>query len=156
MTGPLVVVVRHAPAPQGSHKHVGNGRIVDASKTTRPWRAAVQAATMQALTAEPDWAEPDDVPMAVTVTFTMARPKRHFTQAKVPVLRADAPDWPAVRPDVDKLARSTLDGLVDGGALADDSRVVSLLVIKAYPGMDADALDEPGAVVTVAPLEVAW
>jgi Holliday junction resolvase RusA-like endonuclease len=40
---------------------------------------------------------------------------------------------PAVKPDIDKLCRAILDGLQDGGLLAEDSRVVTLTATKRYP-----------------------
>ena len=36
----------------------------------------------------------------------------------------------SVKPDIDKIVRATLDGLVAGGALRDDSRVASLVAEK--------------------------
>jgi Holliday junction resolvase RusA-like endonuclease len=38
-----------------------------------------------------------------------------------------------VKPDIDKLTRAILDGLTDGGLLADDARVVELHITKRYP-----------------------
>jgi Holliday junction resolvase RusA-like endonuclease len=37
-----------------------------------------------------------------------------------------------VAPDIDKLARSTLDGLADAGVFTDDSRIVTLRLEKRY------------------------
>ena len=36
--------VNGLPAPQGSHKHVGGGRMVESSKKVKPWRQDVKAA----------------------------------------------------------------------------------------------------------------
>ena len=54
-----------------------------------------------------------------------------------------------MKPDLDKLERATLDGLADGGALRDDSRIVAITAVKTYPGGHLDALDTPGAVITL-------
>ena len=45
-------------------------------------------------------------------------------------------EWPAVTPDVDKLCRSTLDGLTQASAIEDDARVVFLTAAKAYVDME--------------------
>ena len=36
------------PAPQGSKKHVGNGRFIESSKKLAPWRAAVADSAFKA------------------------------------------------------------------------------------------------------------
>ena len=36
------------PAPQGSKRHVGGGRMVESSKLVGPWREAVKAAVAAA------------------------------------------------------------------------------------------------------------
>ena len=75
-----------------------------------------------------------DAPVGVSLSFYLPKPKR--------------PRWlvPAVKPDIDKLTRAVLDGLVDGGLLADDSRVVALKVTKHYVGEDTP---NPGVIVAV-------
>ena len=52
-------------------------------------------------------------------------------------LKPSAPSAPIAKPDIDKLARSTLDALI-GLAFDDDSRIVQLLVTKSYaaPGQE--------------------
>lgn len=107
------------PGPQGSKKHVGNGRMVESSKKVAPWRAAVALAVKQA------WMDEQrfivfDKPVDVDIRFYLPRP------------RTVDREHPSVPPDVDKLCRSTLDGLVQGGCLKDDSLVISLHADKAY------------------------
>lgn len=68
--------------------------------------------------------------------FYLPRPKR-------PRYRA-----PAVKPDVDKLARSILDGLEAAGILTNDSRVTHLEATKHY----ANQTNPPGAHITITPL----
>jgi hypothetical protein len=36
--------VYELPAPQGSKRHVGNGRMIESSTKVKPWRQAVIAA----------------------------------------------------------------------------------------------------------------
>lgn len=98
-----------------------------------------------------------DGPIALTALFVLARPSGHWgSGARSGVLRPSAPVMPAVRPDIDKLARAILDGLT-GTVWRDDSQVVALSsVAKVYgeperlecavfllPGRIADATPEP-------------
>jgi len=143
----LVVVVRGTPAPQGSKRHVGGGRMVEQSPNLAPWRAVVtQAAAVRiALT---EWHPAPQAPLALGVTFTVARPASHWRTGKHShLLRESAPAHPISRPDLDKLLRSTMDALTDAGAMTDDSRVISVSALKAYPGSSLDALDSPGCVL---------
>ena len=110
----IVVTVRGLPAPQGSKRHVGNGRMVESSKAVGPWREAVRAETQRVM----DTAEPLQGPLWVRLRFTLPRPKGHMGARG---LLPSAPVWPAVKPDLDKLARAALDGLVAGGAMSDVS-----------------------------------
>ncbi len=109
------------PAPQGSKTRMPNGAVVEGSSTTgraktRAWRRAV---------AEVGWDiaedEPYDGPLQLSVTFRMpmpaSRPKR--------VQRAGI--WPhAVKPDLDKLLRATVDALTDSGLIRDDARLFAI------------------------------
>lgn len=108
--------VEGLPVAQGS-KTVARGggkvwlRDANAAKL-KPWRAKVAAAADVGVT--------HDGPITVFAVFYMPKPQR--------------PRWwaPAVKPDIDKLARALLDGMTDGGLLADDARVTELFVMKRY------------------------
>lgn len=154
MSRALVVVVHGIPAPQGSKRHVGKGVLVESSARVRPWREAVRSATERALDetlAGVEWhqvARHD--PVELVAVFTLARPAHHYRSGRhAAELKPTAPTHPAGRPDVDKLIRSTLDALTDSGALVDDARVVEVAAVKTYPGGHLDALDTPGAVITL-------
>lgn len=111
------------PAPQGSKRHVGGGRMVESSAKVRPWREAVRQealATGLPITAQP---------VFLRLSFTFARPKGH-RNAKGQ-LRPSAPVDHITRPDLDKLCRSTLDGLT-GVLFCDDSQVAFMVASKAY------------------------
>lgn len=125
----MIITVRGTPAPQGSKRHVGGGRMIEMSKAVGPWREAVRGETQRAMTAgpdrtgeEPDIMPPFDCAVDVRIRFFLPRPK----SAPGRVI------WPAKRPDLDKLARAVLDGLTDGGAWLDDSQVVRLSLEKMY------------------------
>lgn len=108
--------VAGTPVPQGSKTIGRNGSKVwlrDANANAlHAWRNRVAA--------EADLAVTYDVPVEVALRFILPSPKR--------------PRWtvPAVKPDLDKLVRAVLDGLVAGGLLSDDSRVVRLAADKKY------------------------
>lgn len=146
----LVVTVHGQPAPQGSKRHVGHGVMVEASKKLPPWREAISAETVRACQ-RAHFAPHPSAAYGVVAVFTLARPASHFRRTKDgrQSLRAGAPIAPAVQPDLDKLCRALLDGLADGGALANDSRVVALAAEKAYPGGHLEALDSPGVVLVL-------
>lgn len=126
----MIISVRGKPAPQGSKRHVGGGRMVEMSKAVGPWREAVRAET-QRLCGTTTHAFSG--PVEATVIFVLPRPKGHYrTGRNAHLLRDEAPTHPAGRPDLDKLARAVLDGLTEGGAWLDDSQVVTLNLAKTY------------------------
>lgn len=127
----LAIEVRGLPAPQGSKRPVrlGNGRagVVESSKAVGPWREAVRAEC------QGQAAEPIPGPVNVTVSFLLPRPISHFgTGRNAGMVRPSAPAYPAGVPDLDKLVRSTLDGLTAGGAIDDDARIVRIIASKNY------------------------
>lgn len=152
MSDHLVVVVSGRPAPQGSKRHVGNGRMVESSQAVGPWRDAVRMTAAAALVGS-GWVA-GSRPLTLEVVFTMPRPRAHYRGGRhADEVRADAPRHPTKRPDLDKLLRSTLDALTDAGAVDDDANVVRILALKTYPLNDLDALDTPGAVITLRPCD---
>jgi len=109
------------PAPQGSKNgFVKNGRVVmvESSKKVKPWREAVAAETKRQL--EDLYHFPYTKPVEIALVFHLPRPKT--------VTRK----WPAVKPDLDKLVRSTFDGLTTGGLYTDDALVIALSASKQY------------------------
>jgi Holliday junction resolvase RusA-like endonuclease len=107
------------PAPQGS-KNVYNGRLVEASKKLKPWRAAVADAVFRTFVATGDDSQFTE-PVIVYATFYLPKPKT--------VKRL----LPSVPPDLDKLQRALGDALsVDAGVLADDSLIVQWVSTKLY------------------------
>lgn len=114
------------PAPQGSKRHVGGGRMIESSKHVGPWRERVALAAYSACP------QPILGALRVSLLFTLPRPKSHYrTGRNAHLLREAAPDYPTGKPDVDKLARAILDALT-GIWWDDDSRVVSLDAVKVY------------------------
>jgi crossover junction endodeoxyribonuclease RusA len=132
------------PAPQGSKRHVGHGRMVEASKRVKPWRNAVALSAQQQMREQ----KCDLITSAcnVSVVFRFKRPKSHFTTNGQ--LKAAAPKHCIVkRNDIDKCCRSTLDALSET-VFADDCLVVSLNAEKRY----CIGAEPPGALITVVSL----
>jgi len=153
MTDVLVFNVKGTPAPQGSKKHVGNGRMVEMSKKLKPWRAAVIDAATHAIGAIglfDDW-EPYTGPVHVTVEFRFTRPASHYRTGRFShLLKDDAPDFVITTPDVDKTCRSTLDALTQARVITDDKLVARLIATKVY----CDRTDPAGATIMIRPLTV--
>ena len=131
MSAAFEVFAPGLPAPQGSKRHVGNGRMVESSKYVKPWREAVKWAVIQANPTKRGFR----APVRVEIVFYFARPKSR---------KSDVHHCTA--PDLDKLCRSTLDALTDSGIIVDDSLVADLRASKFY--VVGDKL--PGAHISVA------
>jgi len=132
------------PAPQGSKSVGRHGGVYEKSKKVRPWRDAIRAAVLAGY-GEPPFGSAS-APVSVLIHFYLPRPAWHFgTGRNAGRLKDGAPRYPARRPDVDKLIRSTLDGLKEAGVYGDDGQVVSLQAFKVY----APAGEKAGATITV-------
>ena len=134
-----------AAAPQGSKVVTRYGGLREVSKKIQPGRASIQYASEQqykgpVLTG----------PVSVEVEFIIPRAKGHWSTAKGKehLLKASAPQHCTVGGDLDKLVRSTLDGLTircGGSILDDDRQVVVLQARKRY----ADRSEVSGATVKI-------
>ena len=138
MTPTVSLFVPGVPAPQGSKRHVGNGRMVESSAALKPWRATITAACHEAEVAGLRL----DCPLRVTLAFRLPRPAGHYGKRG---LLPSAPAYPTSKPDVDKLARAVLDALAtDANVIADDARVMRLVAIKTYheqPGVNIHIME---------------
>ena len=128
------VFVPGHPAPQGSKRHVGNGVMIESSRSVKTWRDDVRAAVARE---HPPMLERG---VAVELTFVMRRPtatpKRHTP--------------PAVkRPDLDKLTRAILDALGSAGTWRDDAQVIALAATKRLANLG----ETPGCHIAVYPVE---
>ena len=139
----MTVIVHGLPAPQGSKRFVGlsrsgRGILVESSAKVKPWREAVKAAVVDALSK--CRLRPLDEPVSARMTFTLPKPASSPKRRRTRPMR---------KPDLSKLIRSTEDALTDGGLLADDARIVHLEAWKVYPCEGTDALETPGAVIHI-------
>ena len=119
--------VQGVPAPQGSKRHVGGGRMIESSKLLPAWRKAV---TDAARTVAPK--QPLDCPVSVEAHFYLPKPKKPRFNV------------PAVHPDADKLARAVGDALETAGVLQNDSRITHWQIHKHYAEQQP-----PGATITI-------
>lgn len=109
--------VEGIPVPQGSFRHIGNGRIIAANPKLNAWRATI------ALIARQYQDQPLDVPVTVDLVFIMPKPKTSKRTR------------PTTKPDIDKLVRGTLDAISlerYAQVLKDDSYVTDLHAAKRY------------------------
>lgn len=143
------------PAPKGSPKVVTKGRggkplpfprVLADSEKTKTWAHEVANQAQIAMVGYRPFA---GRPLLVDVTFRFVRPAGHFHR-KTGELLPKAPRFPAVKPDIDKLVRNTLDPM-HGLVFDDDSRVIEMHAHKVYalPG------EAPGARIVVHALELA-
>lgn len=147
----IKLIVYGSPAPQGSKKLVGTytdkhgrvrGMMAESSAKVKPWRQDVKLAaeTERLLNGAPRL----EGPVLARMIFTMPKPKSAPKRRRT---------FPATKPDLSKLIRSTEDALTDSGLITDDARIVEYSrAAKVYPGEDPEALDAPGVRITLEPL----
>lgn len=125
--------VQGKPAGSGSKTayRTPQGRMIvtPASKYQKPWQETVKWGFLESQYAKmKPWTEA----LKVDLLFVFVRPNSHFGTGKnAGLLKASAPAYPAKRPDIEKLARSTNDALT-GFVWKDDSQIVVLTVSKIY------------------------
>ena len=142
MTAYVDIVVHGVPAPQGSKKggysaKTGKTFVYDQnSKTQKSWRQDVIAA---AVSVREDFSlETLDGPIEIFLDFRLPRP------ASVKISKRP---FPAVKPDIDKLIRNTLDGLTQAGIYRDDAQVINMSSSKRYATDDPQG--SPGVTIRV-------
>tara|TARA_R100000231_G_scaffold73204_2_gene57405 strand:- start:26 stop:481 length:456 start_codon:yes stop_codon:yes gene_type:complete len=135
MNEPKMIVVRGKPAPQGSKIATRYGAIREASQFVMPWRNQIVSACIEQKINNGKIIEQ---PVEIFIDFLFHRPQGHYGSGRNEEnLKPSAPQYPITRTtgDIDKLCRSTLDGLSipSGGILLrDDSLVVNLRAKKSF------------------------
>lgn len=137
------------PAPQGSKRAIalrkggsftGKVALLESSAGVKPWREAVRQEVIRSKMAMLQG------PVGLSIVFSLSRPKSHHTRKGA--LCKGAPRQHRSKPDLDKLLRSTFDGLT-GSAYGDDAQVVMVSAEKRYCGRG----ERPGAVISLWALE---
>jgi Holliday junction resolvase RusA-like endonuclease len=156
MTNPTrysLIIQGHNPAPQGSKAYAGHrynekaGRelpvLREESARVGPWRDAV-CSLAAAAKGRQKLRQPLDGWLEASMVFVM-RPSAKALKEIAKDPRGTFPDT-RYYGDLDKLQRSTLDGLADAKVIADDARVVSIQAVKVFPGF-FPRLDDCGAYI---------
>lgn len=129
------IKVNGTPAAQGSKTRTPSGGMRESSRNLPAWREAVRAETQREVERWHGGKTAFTSGVEIQIVLTLRRPQSHWRiRGGVPVdeLRPDVPDYPYGKPDYDKLARAIGDALVDGGAVADDSLIITASVTKDY------------------------
>jgi len=115
------LLVEGNPVPQGSFRHVGNGRIISANPKLNAWRD-----TIATQIAQQTHHRLIEAPIRLQLVFTLPRPK-----SVSKALRA----VPTTKPDLDKLTRAVMDAISLERycqVIKDDSLVTDLHAAKRY------------------------
>jgi crossover junction endodeoxyribonuclease RusA len=123
------------PEPQGSSKAfvvAGKARITSDNKNLKPYRQTITCTVLDELNRRriDTPVAPKHEPVDLNLVFVLRRP------ASAPKRRKR----PAVKPDLDKLIRATLDALT-GVLFLDDGQVCSLSVTKEYGEIERVEID---------------
>jgi len=131
MSEPLTFTVYGHAAPAGSKRALpfggragGRPIIVDDSKRSRPWKQEIAGVARETM----DGRELYDEPLALVLVFYVPRPRSHYGARG---LRPTAPEYPAKRPDLLKLARGVEDAL-SSIVYRDDALIVDEHLSKRY------------------------
>ena len=128
----MTITVFGTPKPQGSKRFVGvskkgRGILVESCKEVKPWREAVKWAAVDVMDRSKreygGFGQEEAFAGAVTVEVDF-----YFVHPKTGKRRPTH----SVKPDIDKLLRSTFDALTDAGVFEDDSRICSVQARKHY------------------------
>ena len=124
------------PAAQPRPRMSRNGHAYN-PPSANEWKKAVRNA----------WSDLEEEPFIGGITmrleFNIPRPKGHWT--KNGTLTKSAPILHTTKPDVDNLAKSTLDALENVGAFPGDAAVTGLMIHKRY----ASAMTQAGCAITI-------
>jgi Holliday junction resolvase RusA-like endonuclease len=119
------------PQPEGSHTaHIIGGRAVVhhvRSDRLTAWRESVADAFRRS---GANYLH--DEPIRISIEFHLLRPKSVSVRKR---------PYMTVKPDIDKLCRSTIDGLSMGTAFDDDSQIVELHASKIYSDWEGAVID---------------
>ena len=129
----LELIVEGSPVPQGSFRHIGNGRIISANPKLNTWRQ-----TIADQIAQQTHHRLIDARIRLELVFTLPRPK------SVPIKRRTVP---TTKPDLDKLTRAVMDAISLERycqIIKDDSLVTDLHAVKRY-----DDVNPPGVRICI-------
>ena len=115
-----------SPKPQQRHRVARNGRMYDPSSKDKKqvWLQIAKHKPRRPLVGD----------IQLKLTFYMPRPKSHYrTGKRSHVLKAKAPVFHSVRPDLDNLLKMLMDTIQGKDRMIiDDSQICGLSAIKVY------------------------
>lgn len=126
----LSFTVYGTPKPAGSKRGFmvgGKVRITDANPKSRSWKNQVAQVAGETMANR----EIFDGPLIVTMRFYSLRPKGHYKASGGLSAKGRRTPYPAIRPDVLKLARGVEDALT-GVCYRDDAQIVGEKLYKRY------------------------
>ena len=139
------------PAAQGSKTLTRYGAMMESSKKVKPWRKNVEKAALECYDSGAI-----NFPVKVEIEFMFPRPISHYRTGQFAhLLKDSAPKHciSRINGDIDKLSRSTLDGLsvsAGGSVLEDDCLAVELCARKRYVKKD----ELPGAYIAISSINL--
>jgi Holliday junction resolvase RusA-like endonuclease len=116
----LIYEIEGTPVPQGSFRHIGQGRIIAANPKLNQWRETIANQIRQQ-----GHPSPIEAPIKVSLEFVLPRPKT--VTRKHPITRSSY--------DVDKLIRAVFDAISlekYAQVIKDDSQIISVKASKRY------------------------
>jgi Holliday junction resolvase RusA-like endonuclease len=109
-------------------------QVSDANKKARPWKDQVAQVAGQAHAGR----ELMEGALYVQFRFHVPRPKGHYgTGRNAGKLKDSAPEFPAKKPDVLKLARAVEDAMT-GVVYRDDAQIVREVLLKDFGNADVE------------------
>lgn len=145
----ISIKVLGTPAPKGSARafyKAGMKHAVivkDNNDRQKSWDGAVREKARAAV-GDVDAPPFVNTPLMVSIVFRLKRPAGHYSKSgkNAGKLLPSAPQYPQTIPDIDKLARTTLDAMI-GTVFDDDSRIARLVLSKVYakPGNEGAAIE---------------
>ena len=142
----LALFIPGRPRPKGSPqvvtkirgRRLKEPRILTDTKASRLWQMVVKGTALLNY-----GGPPIEEPVEVFLEFVFVRPKSHWTKRRRLSAAGRRMPIPGLNAgDVDKLARSTLDGL-EGVVYANDTRVAWLVSTKRFHSRTANGELEP-------------
>ena len=122
----MYFIIQGIPKALKRHRHTRKGFTYDPSKKDK------QSLLLQVSKFAPK--QPITAPIRIILIFYMPRPKSHYrTGKRSHVLKAKAPVFHSVRPDIDNLIKMIAD-IIQGKdrMIIDDSQICALASIKVY------------------------
>ena len=137
-----VMSVLGTPAPQGSKRAFINPRtgkigMKESSGKVEPWREAIVSEVLR----HPEY-ERFEKRVHAVITFYFPSLKAHYRADGS--LKSNSPLYVTTTPDIDKLLRSTFDGLTQSGLIVDDKIICAVTADKRYTQGTSGAIIELG------------